>query len=513
MQKEIRQHKRGIHINTRLILTIVLILLQIALFVFSVSSMAKKAFGLYSLLEFASIITVIYIVNVHGNQSYKIMWIIFILLFPVFGVIAYMLFGGGRMFPSIKKRMLACEKKYMSQLPDDSVDMNRLNYSDMMHSRQAMYLKQDSGFPIYGNTRSEFLTPGEVAYPKFLEELEKAEKYIYIEFFILAEGKMWDGICDILKRKAAEGVEIKIIFDDFGSIKRQYKGFASNLRQAGIQVSAFNPILPLVNIFMNNRDHRKIIIIDGKVAFTGGINIGDEYINKLERFGYWLDCAILLEGKAVDSFLAMFCSMWEFTTGKAIDMRSHLADHKVPTDGFYIPYCDGPLNSANPAEGIYMQILNNAQKYVYIASPYLIIDSNMMGALILAAKSGVDVRIATPFVPDKNYVHPVTQSYYTDLLEAGVKIYEFKPGFIHSKFFVSDDNVATVGTVNMDYRSFYFHFECGVWFSGSSTVKDIKRHFEEIVNVSKPIELNIWKKRSLWLRIKQSLLRLIAPFM
>jgi cardiolipin synthase len=268
-----------------------------------------------------------------------------------------------------------------------------------------------------------------------------------------------------------------------------------------------------MNVFMNNRNHRKIIVIDGKTALTGGINIGDEYINEIERFGYWVDSAIIIKGKAVISFLAMFCSMWEFTAKKPLIMRDYLAEHNIINDGFYIPYCDNPLNSTNPAQGIYMQIISTAQKYVYITTPYLILDNEMLSVLSLAAKSGVDIRIITPHVPDKRYVHPVTQYYYSELLDAGVKIYEYTPGFIHSKLFVSDDSVATVGTVNMDYRSFNFHFECGVWCSGAKTIKDVKANFIEISEKSQEIDKNEWDKRSLFLRFRQSILHLFAPLM
>ena len=349
--------------------------------------------------------------------------------------------------------------------------------------------------------------------PRLLEELNNAEKYIFIEFFILAEGRMWDSVHKILKEKAKAGVEVKIIFDDFGSIKRQSKGFVSSLKSEGIEVAVFNPINPVMNIFMNNRNHRKIIVIDGKTAFTGGFNIGDEYCNYVERFGYWKDSAVIIKGRAVKSFLSMFCSMWEFTTRKPIKMENYICDFSVGSDGFVIPYSDDPIDDKNPAQGIYMQILSTAQRYVYIATPYLIIDNAMKDCLMMAAKSGIDVKIAVPHIPDKWYVDYVTKYNYLELLEAGVKIYEYTPGFIHSKMFVSDDSVATVGTVNMDYRSFDFHFECGVWIANSQTVKDIKEDFLSIFDRSEEIKIETWKKRPVSQRLKQALLHIFAPFM
>lgn len=504
--------KRVVRLPVRIIISIIIVLLEIFLIANSLLTFVDNIKWLYTAVRLLGIITIIHILTERGNQSYKIMWIVFIMLIPVFGVLAYLLWGGGRMFPHLKKRMAACNKKYFSKLSSEDAE-DSLKYNDMLHFRQASYLKRDSGFPIYKNTTSEFLPCGERFFESVLDELKKAEKYIYIEFFILAEGYMWDKIYEILEQKYKSGVEIKIIFDDFGSINRQSRGFVTNLKKAGIEVSVFNPIRPSIDIFMNNRNHRKIIIIDGKVAFTGGINIGDEYINKIERFGHWLDSGIKIEGSAVSSFVAMFCSMWEFTNKKEIDINAHLADTGDFNDGYYIPYCDDPLNDTNPAQYIYMQIIGTAQRYVYIATPYLILDSTMTASLCLAAKSGVDIRIITPHHPDKWYVHPVTQYYYSELLDAGVQIYEYTPGFIHSKLFVSDDSVATVGTVNMDYRSFNFHFECGVWCSGAESVKSIKKCFLETAEKSQKICKEIWNKRPALKKLKQTILHLFAPLM
>lgn len=505
--------KRGIRIQTRIIISVILMLVQICFMLTVIYNITVKSAMAYVFTLIMGIITVIYILNRRGNPNHKIAWIIFILALPIFGVSVYLLWGGGRILPYLRHRMEKCEKHYMGYIKDDESVRDKLRYYDMIHSRQADYLSGESGYPLYSNTYTEYLSPGEKFFPRLLEELKGAEKYIFIEFFILAEGKMWDKIHEILRQKVKEGVEVKIIFDDFGSIKRQSKNFIVNLFAEGIKVSIFNPIKPSVNIFLNNRNHRKIIIIDGKTAITGGINIGDEYINLETRFGYWLDSAIIIKGNAVKSFLAMFCSMWEFTTKKQIDMPSHIAKFPQQENGFVLPYCDDPLNEKNPAEGIYMQILNTAQKYVYIATPYLIIDNTMMSMLRMAARSGIDVRIVTPHIPDKWYVHPVTQYNYEELLEAGVRIYEYTPGFIHSKLFVSDDKVATVGTVNMDYRSFIFHFECGIWICDNDTVLDIREHFKEIFDSSQEIRLKHWKKRPLLTKIKQSILHLFAPFM
>ena len=497
----------------RIFTSAVLLLIQIAFLFLAVYDVTQKSAMAYVLSMIVGVFVVIAIINRRGNPDHKMAWIIFILIFPIFGITVYLLWGGGLQIPHIRKKMHNAEARYLPALNTDSFVRDRLKYYDLIHSRQADFLMGESGYPLYDHTFTKFYPSGEEFLAGLLEELNSAQKYIYLEFFILAEGVMWDKIHDILKAKAASGVEVKVIFDDFGSINRQHKGFLTKLRSEGIEVSVFNPINPIMNIFMNNRNHRKIVVIDGETAFTGGVNIGDEYINVKKRFGHWLDSAILIKGKAVTSFLVMFCCMWEFINGKQIDLNSHIADKSFENDGFVIPYCDGPLNYKNPAEGIYMQILNTAQQYVYITTPYLIIDNNMKTALCMAAKSGIDVRIITPHIPDKWYVHPVTQYNYQELLEAGIKIYEYTPGFIHSKIFLSDDKIATVGSVNMDYRSFVFHFECGAWMCDNHTVFTVKEFFDDVLKKSEEITLKDWKKRRLIDRIKQSVLHVFAPFM
>lgn len=509
-----KRHKRGFHIEMRLLLAAVFILLQIGVVFFTAYFFAGKTIWVYALLETISIIIVIYIVNKRGNPSYKITWIIYILLFPLVGGLVYLFWGGGRVFPHVKKKMRRAGKGSEQFLKQERSVMEHLVYDDLLHARQAKFLTKAAGFPVYEGTQSTYLSPGETAFLTILEELKKAEKYIFIEFFILAEGHMWDEIFDILAERRSKGVTVRIIYDDFGSISRQYRDLSYKLANAGFEVTVFNKIRPSVDIFMNNRNHRKIIVIDGETAFTGGMNIGDEYINEYKRFGYWVDSVIMLKGAAVTSFTVMFLSMWGFCTGQKQKFENYIQPgYSTENDGFILPYCDGPVNEKNPAEGIYLQILNTAQRYVYIVTPYLIVDNTMLRELALAALSGIDVRIITPGIPDKKYVHPVTQYSYGDLLAAGVRIFEYTPGFVHSKIFVSDDKVGTVGTVNMDYRSFFFHFECGVWMCDTSSVFDMKDHFLQLQNESREINYKKWKNRKWYIKLKQLILHIFAPFM
>lgn len=512
-EKEKRQHRRGIEIKSRLILIAFFILLQIGVILSVAYFFASKRAWVYALLETISIIIAVSIVSKKGNPSYKIMWVAYILIFPVVGGLVYLFWGGGRVFPHIKRQMIKFARGADRFIKQDKDIKSRLIYDDMLHARQASFLTNSCGLPVYDGTETKFLAPGEKAFPVILEELKKAKKYIFIEFFILAEDSMFEEILEVLKDRIKNGVEVRLIFDDFGSITRQYRHFVRRLDALGIQVEVFNKIKPSANIFMNNRNHRKIIVIDGEVAFTGGMNIADEYINRKTLHGYWMDCAIMLKGKAVTSFVVMFLAMWGYCTKKYQRYNRYVAKNEVKTNGFVLPYSDGPINEKNPAEGIYMQLLNTAQKYVYIVTPYLIVDHTMIRELTLAASSGIDVRIITPKIPDKNYVHPVTQYCYGELLEAGVRIFEYTPGFVHSKIFVSDDSTATVGTVNMDYRSFFFHFECGVWLCKTDSIAEIKQHFLSLQSESEEIFYEKWKNRPIETKIKQTILHLFAPFM
>ena len=509
-----KEHRRGIPIPGRILTAGILIILQIALFAAVALSISHWLSFVYRIIQFLSMIMVIWIINKRDNPSYKFTWVLFILLAPCVGGVLFFLWGNGKVRPHLKKRMAAERRKNRGILKQDVSVFADLRDSDVNHSRQSQFLYRESGCPVYDNTSVEYLSPGEKFLPRMLEELQSAEKYIFLEYFILAKGEMWDSIHSILKEKAAAGVEVRIIFDDFGSISRQNRSFVKELRSDGIKVIAFNRIRASVDLFLNNRDHRKICVIDGYVSMTGGLNIADEYINLTHPHGYWMDSGVIMKGAASTTFVVAFCEMWNSVSRDRIDPANYIVTGFPPADGFVQPYVENPLDTDHyPAEGIYRQILGSAKDYVYIVTPYLILDNTMIASVTSAAKAGVDVRIITPKIRDKWYVHPVTQFNYQELLEAGVRIFEYTPGFIHSKTFVSDDEVATCGTVNMDYRSFYFHFECGVWFCKNDAVTDIKYEFLSLEEQSEEIILSKWVKRPLRQKLAQALLNIFAPFM
>ena len=425
-----------------------------------------------------SILVVLWIVNKKINPSYKLGWTILILTVPVFGVLLYLYW-------------IACA------------------ILDFPNSR----------YNSTPNTTAEYFQVGDDMFPVLVRELEQAQHYIYIEYFIINDGVMWRTILDILERKAKEGVDVRLIYDGFGCLTTLPNRYDKILQEKGIKCVIFNPFRPILNIVQNNRDHRKICVIDGKTGFTGGINLADEYINQKERFGHWKDTAVMLKGEAVWNMTVMFMHMWSVVNGSRTPMEHelHMPHRYHPEafeeDGFVQPYSDTPLDGEVLGENVYLNIINRARKYVYICTPYLIIDNEMMTALCLAAKSGVDVRIMTPGVPDKKMVFLLTQSYYEQLLEAGVRVYEYQPGFLHAKSFVCDDEIAVVGTINLDYRSLYLHFENGVWFYKNKVVADIFQDFKETLNYCDPINIEFCKNRNILVRGFQSILRLLAPLL
>ncbi|MDO5799649.1 MAG: cardiolipin synthase [Eubacteriales bacterium] len=470
-------------------------------------------------LVIISVLVVLWIVNKKINPSYKLGWTILILTVPVFGLLLYMLFGKSRIAQAIQSRYAQVQKESLPYMKQDEQVFEELKEQEPGAAVQSKYIHQYSSFPVHGNTTAEYFQVGDDMFPVLVRELEQARHYIYIEYFIINDGVMWRTILDILERKAKEGADVRLIYDGFGCLTTLPNRYDKVLQEKGIKCVIFNPFRPLLNIVQNNRDHRKICVIDGKTGFTGGINLADEYINQKERFGHWKDTAVMLKGEAVWNMTVMFLHMWSVVNNSAEDMEHELhMPHKYhpeafEDDGFVQPYSDTPLDGEVLGENVYLNIINRARKYVYICTPYLIIDNEMMTALCLAAKSGVDVRIMTPGVPDKKMVFLLTQSYYEQLLEAGVRIYEYQPGFLHAKSFVCDDEIAVVGTINLDYRSLYLHFENGVWFCKNKVVGDILQDFKETLNYCDPINIEFCKNRNILVRGFQSILRLFAPLL
>lgn len=502
-------------ISNRIVLVALVLFLQLFWFV-GLGYFLNDRYIYFSMaIKVIAVLTVLWLVNQRINPSYKLTWTIVILIFPIIGIVLYFIMGKSRLakrFCHEYERVLEEQGEILKEKCEDRLE---LKARDKMASNQSIYLRDYADSPLYKNTITEYYPVGEDWFAKYIEELKKAEHYIFLEYFILAEGYMWDTVREILIEKAAKGVDVRLIYDDFGCITTLPPRFYKELQANGIKCAAFNPVRPFLNIILNNRDHRKITVIDGHTAFTGGINLADEYINQKERFGHWKDSGIYLYGEAVWNFTVMFLRMWSVITHMDCEFelfrpyQYHVDGFE--SDGFVQPYGDIPMDNETVGEHVYLNIISQSTDYLYIFTPYLILDNETMKALCLSAKRGVDVRIVTPGIPDKKIVFLLTQSYYEELLEAGVRIYQYSPGFLHSKSFVCDDEVAVVGTINLDYRSLYLHFECGVWLYQTKSVSQVKQDFLDTLEVSSEITLDFCKNRNIVVRAAQSILRLVAP--
>ncbi|QIL46183.1 cardiolipin synthase [Vagococcus coleopterorum] len=499
----------------RITIVVFLLLVQLALVFASIYVFRDYFVYFYIVNFFLSLAAILHIINGRSNPAYKIAWLVPVTTLPIIGVVIYIIFGRLRVrkkFHTKMGRALEKEKEAIANTVPD-LDINQFAHTNA--TIQSTYLKDNSGMPAFKNTESTYLPFGEEAFAALKEELEKAEKYIFMEYFIIDEGKMWDEILDILIRKAAAGLDVRLMYDDFGCLLTLPEGYHKQIEKFGIKCSVFNPFVPVLSSIFNNRDHRKITVIDGKVAFTGGINLADEYINEIQRFGHWKDNAIMMRGEAAWGFTILFLSIWDFQ--RPSDERYedfYPGPQKIEgSKGVYQPYSDSPFDNETLGENVYLNLINRAEKYVYITTPYLIIDNLLMEALCNAAKSGIDVRIQTPHISDKAYVHALTKSNYEQLLESGVRIFEYTPGFIHSKTFVVDDLYGTVGTVNMDFRSLFLHVECGVWMYQTEAIPQLYQDFVDTEVLCEEITLE--KARDVrWItHLVRSILNVFAPLM
>lgn len=470
----------------------------------------------YALSVLIGIVFVIKIVNDDSNPGYKIAWIIPIAFVPVFGVLLYVIFGSDTLSKRTVRKMDGISRRAMTNFGGvDRTAAEALRKTDVSAANQSDYISKYAMCPLYLHTHTEYLHSGEEKFKLMLEELEKAEKFIFLEYFIIGEGIMWEAVLNILRRKVTEGVDVRVIYDDFGCLDILPFNYDKKLCSMGIKCAVFNPFVPFLDVRLNNRDHRKICVIDGKVGFNGGINLADEYINAYEKHGHWKDSAVMLKGDAVWSLTVMFLTMWDYITKGETDIL--LYKNNEPSEyedcGFVQPYTDNPLDGEPVGETVYMNIISKATEYLYITTPYLIISSEMLSALCTASKSGVDIRIITPHIADKPYVHSVTRAYYEKLTECGVKIYEYTPGFIHAKNYVADDKYGIVGTINMDYRSLYLHFECATWMYGTKSVAQIKDDFLHTLEECEQITLERCRNVKWYIKITRAILRLFAPLM
>ncbi len=502
----------------RMIFALLSIAIEVVLIILIIIGMSKEFVWFSAAFSLLGLAVVLALYGKKQSASIKMPWILLILLVPVAGLAFYLLVGQNQGTRKMRKRYEEIDKKLLPLLPANDKEQQELKEKSPYAANITHYIREYSGYPVYKNTDITYFDDAKKGLESQKEELKKAKEFIFMEYHAIEDAESWHGIQKILEEKVKEGVEVRVFYDDMGSIGFVNTDFVKRLESVGIHARVFNPFAPGLNLFLNNRDHRKITVIDGKVGFTGGYNLANEYFHLTEPFGFWKDTGLKLEGDAVRSLTVTFLEMWNAVKAKDIDdvdFERYLGryDYKASDGGFVAPYADSPMDKIQVGEDVYMSIANSARDYAWYITPYLIITDEMLSALSLAARRGVDVRIITPGIPDKKLVYSVTRSYYNALAVNGVRIFEYTPGFCHAKMSVSDDTVATCGTINLDYRSLYHHFENGCFVAESHVVDEIKRDFEEMFSASNEVTEYYKSGRGRFLRFGQMLLRLVAPLL
>ncbi|MCB9499047.1 MAG: cardiolipin synthase [Erysipelotrichaceae bacterium] len=524
------KRKRVSHI--RLYIFGILFLLQLlAITGFIYLLVLYESFRAYSYIPIVVIYVIdlvvcLFLVNSRTQNDFKNTWLFTIVALPIVGIILYILFANKM---TTKRMRVKRNDKMNNRLAitriDSTKELKKLAVIDRELAPIANYLDKNCIASLYENTETIYYPYGQDGYPHILEELQKAKRFIFVESFIIEDGYMFYNIYLILREKVKQGVDVRIIYDDFGSVKKMTYRFVKDAAKDGIKCFAFNVIRPFVDVRQNSRDHRKIIVIDGVTGFAGGCNLADEYINRVERFGDWKDNFIMLKGEGVNGLTSLFLSTWDaqFRNKKNINKENvmdysfiknkELCDRNIKPDGFVQPFGEIPFDGEDGAKNVYLSMILKAKKYVYLSTPYLMPDSELLEALNIAAKSGIDVRIVTPGIPDKKFVYSVTKAYYSRLLASGVKIYEYTPGFNHAKMMVVDDVVATVGTINFDFRSMYLHFEDAIELYYTKSVLEVKKDMDYIIKKSKIVKAEVYLNKPVIVRIYWSIIRLFAPLL
>lgn len=500
-------------IFSRFFIMSILILFQFTWIGIAILRLGDYAEWTFILFNILSVFMALFVIYRDDNPAYKMGWILIICMLPLLGATMYVMFGNKRPSKRIKVKIDPVEAEHRGDLlqEDELGEIQGRRLTDTIK-----YISEKGPYPAWEDTETKYYPLADMAFKDMLVDLKKAESFIFMEYFIINPGYMWDEIFDILKIKVKEGVDVRIIYDDVGSIKEMPVSFYKKVKAAGIKIHAFNPLRPIASFVYNNRDHRKMTIIDGYIGYNGGFNIADEYINRISLFGHWKDTGIRLEGKAVWNQTVMFLNMWnafEKTESEYEKFRPENNTKKMfLSDGIVQPFSDTPLDDEQLGENVYMELINQASEYVYIFTPYLILDNEMATCMQMAAKRGVDVRIVTPGIPDKKIVFRLTRSYYKPLIESGVKIYEYTPGFIHAKSILSDDTKGIVGTINFDYRSLFLHFECATLMIGSGALFGLKEDYNETFKKAKEITLQDCRTGFLGV-LFDGVLRAMSPLM
>ncbi len=502
-------------IFSRLGLLLVLLLIQV-FFLFSAFRWFEEFLPhIYGGSIVFTILMVLYLLNSELDPTAKITWLVIILPFPVFGALLYLYTQQDIGHRALKSRVHQITAQTRSAIPQSPQVRDTLEAMHPGVAGLSRYIARSGCYPVYTNTDVTYFPIGEAKFQEMLRQLKSAKHFIFMEYFIVKEGLMWGKILEVLAQKAAEGVDVRMMYDGMCEISSLPHDYPKRLNNLGIKCKAFSPLSPFVSTHYNYRDHRKILVIDGHTAFTGGVNLADEYINHIERFGHWKDTAVMVKGDAVPSFTLMFLQMWALDekTTEFDRFLSFPTQPQTQAPGYVIPYGDCPLDREKVGEQVYIDILNRAQRYVHIMTPYLILDGEMENALKFAAQRGVDVRLILPGIPDKFIPFALALTHYNSLISAGIKLYEYTPGFVHAKSFVCDDREAVVGTINLDYRSLYHHFECATYMCEVSCISDIERDFQDTLQKCRTVTRESIKKEKLSRKIVGVAMKVIAPLL
>lgn len=518
LKKGIKQGKKGIFhlLFSRITVLGLFLIIQVILLMVPLIWIQNYSTYIYAGYLLISLILAISIINRDMNPGFKLAWIIPIIAFPVFGTAFYIFVQiqpGARIFQHLLQRNIDESKQYLKQ---DREALHKIKAADPHAGTLVHYMNHCGNFPVYDNTQVKYFPLGEDKFEELKIQLGKAKKFIFLEYFIIERGEMWGSILSILLKKVQEGVEVYLMYDGMCALDKLPIKYPEHINQLGIHCKVCFPVKPALSTQQNNRDHRKICVIDGFTAFTGGVNLADEYINRIDRFGHWKDTAVMIQGKAVRSFTMMFLQMWNVREAHPLSYEKYLntsLDEEMKAPGFVMPYSDSPLDQELVGETVYIDMIYRASKYIHFMSPYLILDNEMVTALKTAAKKGVDVALILPHIPDKKYAFYLAKTHYPALLRAGVKIYEYTPGFIHAKVCVSDDVHAVVGSINLDYRSLYLHFECAAYLYGMPEIYRIEEDVQSTMRLCQRITMEDYERLPRYVKFFGSILKFFAPLM
>lgn len=504
-------------IFSRTLIILLMLILQILILFTGFTWLEQYMAYLWEGMSLLGAVLIIHIINKDEPGEFKMTWIMLICMLPVFGGLIYLFvlgnFGGIGQKAKVEYRLN--ETRGLLKTSQETKTVIRscpASYQGFIH-----YMRRSAGFPVFHKSDAVYFSSGEEKFHDMLEELKKAERYIFLEYFIVEQGEMWNAILEILKEKAKEGVDVRVMYDGMCSLTQLPYRYPRKLKKFGIKAKMFAPIVPFLSTTQNNRDHRKILVIDGKVAYTGGVNLADEYINQKERFGHWKDIAVKITGDAANSFTVMFLQMWYMSVLGKGEYQKYLEnityEEPIKEQGLVIPYANVPGRKTDVAKTVYQSMLDRATRYVHIMTPYFVVEREFMDSMRYAAQRGVEVTMILPRIPDKKAIYYIARTYYPELLKAGIRVYEYTPGFIHAKCFVSDDAAAVVGTVNLDYRSFYHHFECGAWFYDSPVVGQAEKDFENTLAVCQEVTMDYYRKIPLYQKLAGKIFKLFAPLL